>query len=229
MDRKPTLGGKCLEEWQQWPFTGLGGESQAARARPPGFFPCPKGRRLKAVLDKSAELTFPPVFAFPILNDPPWLRSANASVALRSSRSPVSPSQRPSSLGIGVSLPANSTAPNSVLHRAVPASRPRSRRSWSASQERTAAGDTTASSELWPISATPFPIRRWATSFAGTGSNRHRDAAKIPPGRISSPPTLPSWQVPTSSRLRCLLGEVSPPTTSYSSSIWNRAGSASPA
>src|ERR1019366_7948186 len=52
-DRKPTLGGKCLEEWQQWPFTGLGGESQAARARPPGFFPCPKGRRLKAVLDKS--------------------------------------------------------------------------------------------------------------------------------------------------------------------------------
>ena len=52
-DRKPTLGGKCLEEWQQWPFTGLGGESQAAGARPPGFFPCPKGRRLKAVLDKS--------------------------------------------------------------------------------------------------------------------------------------------------------------------------------
>src|ERR1035437_4699661 len=30
-----------------------GRQSQAARARPPGFFPCPKGRRLKAVLDKS--------------------------------------------------------------------------------------------------------------------------------------------------------------------------------
>src|SRR6476469_630082 len=32
---------------------------------------------------------------------------------------------------------------------------------------------TTASSELWPISVTPFPIRRWVTSFADTGSSRH--------------------------------------------------------
>jgi putative transposase len=62
----------------------------------------------------------------------------------------------------------------------------------------------------------------------GTGSNRHRDAAKILPGRISSPLISPSWQAPTSSALRYLLGEVSPPTTSCSSSIWNRAESASP-
>jgi hypothetical protein len=93
----------------------------------------------------------------------------------------VSPSQIPSSPSIGDSLPANSTAPNSVLHhRAVPASRPKSGRSLSVSQERTPSGVTTPLSELWPISATPSPIRRRATSFAGTGSNRHRDEAKIP-------------------------------------------------
>jgi hypothetical protein len=60
------------------------------------------------------------------------------------------------------------------------------------------------------------------------GSNRHRSEAKIPPGGISSPPTWPSWQVPTSSLLKCLPGEVSPPTTSCFSFIWNLAGSVSP-
>jgi len=110
---------------------------------------------------------------------PPSLRSASDSVALPLSRSPVSPSQIPSSPGIGDSLPANSTAPNSALHhRAVPASRPKWRHSLSASQKTTPAGVTTASSKFWPISATPSPIRRWATSSAGTGSNRHRDEAK---------------------------------------------------
>src|SRR4051794_8406696 len=44
-------------------------------------------------------------------------------------------------------------------------------------------------SEPWPISATPFPIRRWATSFDATGSSRHLSGARIPPGRISLPPT----------------------------------------
>jgi len=81
----------------------------------------------------------------------------------------------------------------------------------------------------WPIWGTLSPIRPWATSFAGTGSLRHPNAAKLPPGAISSPPTSPSWQVPISSPLRCSLGEVSPPTTSCSSSIWNRVGSPSPA
>src|SRR5213079_1930729 len=38
--------------------------------------------------------------------------------------------------------------------------------------------DTTASSEPWPISATPFPIRQWATSFADTGSRRHPSGAR---------------------------------------------------
>jgi putative transposase len=53
------------------------------------------------------------------LSDPqrsPSLRSASDAAALLFSRSPVSPSQIPSSPGIGDSLPANSTAPNSVLH-----------------------------------------------------------------------------------------------------------------
>jgi putative transposase len=81
-------------------------------------------------------------------------------------------------------IAANSTAPNSVLHPAAHASRPKWRRSLSASPEKTPAGDTTGSSVLWPISATLFPIRRWATSFAATESNRHRDAAKILPGRF---------------------------------------------
>ena len=73
----------------------------------------------------------------------------------------------------------------------------------------TPAGDTTASSEPWPISVTWFPIRRWATSFAATGSSRHPNGARIPPGRISLPPTWPSLQVPTSSPSKCLPGEVS--------------------
>jgi putative transposase len=57
------------------------------------------------------------------LSDPqrsPSLRSASDSAALLFSRSPVSPSQIPSSPGIGDSLPANSTAPNSVLHSGRP-------------------------------------------------------------------------------------------------------------
>src|SRR6266481_3600886 len=49
--------------------------------------------------------------------------------------------------------------------------------------------DTTVSSEPWPISATPSPIRRWATSFVDTGSSRHPSGVRIRPGRISSPPT----------------------------------------
>src|SRR5258708_3803162 len=48
------------------------------------------------------------------------LRSVRGSATLRFSRSPVSPSQIPSSPGTAGSLPANSTAPNSVLHRAAP-------------------------------------------------------------------------------------------------------------
>jgi hypothetical protein len=82
--------------------------------------------------------------------------------------------------------------------------------------------DTTALSELWPISAIPFPIRRWETSFADTGSRRHPSGASRPPGRISLLPTWLSWQVPTSSPSRCSRGEVSPPTTCCSSSIWKR-------
>jgi putative transposase len=45
---------------------------------------------------------------------------------------------------------------------------------------------------LEPISAMPFPIRRWATSFAATGSSRHPSGARIPPGRISLPTIWPS-------------------------------------
>ncbi len=37
-----------------------------------------------------------------------------------------------------------------------------------------------------PISATLFPIRRWATSFGDTGSSQHPSGAKLLPGRISS-------------------------------------------
>jgi len=47
-------------------------------------------------------------------------------------------------------------------------------------RENSPAGDMTASSEPWPISATPFPIRRWATSFADTESSRHPSEARIP-------------------------------------------------
>ena len=85
----------------------------------------------------------------------------------------MSPNPIPSSPGTGGSLPASLTAPNYVLRRAGPASRPNWKRSLCASPERTPAGDTTASSEPWPISATPFPIRPWETSFADTGSSRH--------------------------------------------------------
>src|SRR5438270_235569 len=134
----------------------------------------------------------------------------------------------PSSPGTGASLPANLTAPNYVLRRAGPASRPNWKRSLSASPERTPAGDTTALSEPCPISATPFPIKRWAISCADTGSSRHPSGARIPPGKISLPPTWPSWQVPTSSPSKCSPGEVSPRTTSCSSFIWNRAASVSP-
>src|SRR5712671_6841349 len=80
---------------------------------------------------------------------------------------------------------------------------PKSKRSLSALPERTPAGDTTALSERWPISATPFQIRRWATSFADTGSHRRPSGARIPPGRISSPPTWRFWPVPTSSPRKC--------------------------
>ena len=87
--------------------------------------------------------------------------------------------------GTGGSLPANLTAPNYVHRRAGPASRPNWKRSLCASPERTQVGDTTASSERWPISATSFPIRRWATSCADTESCRHLSGARILPGRIS--------------------------------------------
>ena len=60
----------------------------------------------------SSGRTFRPVCAFPIPSDPPLLRSASGSVALRSSRSPVSPNPILSSPGTAGSLPANSTAPN---------------------------------------------------------------------------------------------------------------------
>ena len=39
------------------------------------------------------------------------------------------------------------------------------------------------------------------------GSSRRLSGARIPPGRISLPPAWPSWQVPTSSPLKCSLGE----------------------
>src|SRR5579859_217588 len=80
----------------------------------------------------SSELIFPPVCDSRIPNVRPSLRSANDSAALLFSRSPVSPSQIPSSPGIGGLLPANSTAPNSAHHPAAPASRPKWRRSSSA-------------------------------------------------------------------------------------------------
>src|SRR4029077_14712917 len=115
--------------------------------------------------------------------------SASGSAGLHFSRSPVSPNPIPSSPGTGGSLPANLTAQNYVLRRGGPASRPNWKRSLSASPERPPAGYTTASSEPWPILAAPFPIRRWATSFADTGSSRHPSGARIPPGRISSPVT----------------------------------------
>ena len=57
--------------------------------------------------------------------------------------------------------------------RAGPASRPNWKRSLSVAPEKTPAGGTTASSEPWPISATSFPIRPWATYFADTNSSRH--------------------------------------------------------
>jgi putative transposase len=44
------------------------------------------------------------------------------------------------------------------------------------------------------------------------------------PGRISLPRTWPSWRVPTSSRSKCLPGEVLSPTTSCFSFIWKVAG-----
>src|SRR3954451_17410574 len=78
------------------------------------------------------------------------------------------------------------------------------------------------------VGALSNPIRRWATSCVDTGSSRHPSGARIPPGRISLPPTWPSWQVPTSSPSKCSPGEVSSPTTSCSSFSWNRAASASP-
>ena len=49
-----------------------------------------------------------------------------------------------------------------------------------------AVGDTTPSSELWPISATEFPIKRWATSCAATGSSRHRGHGNDELGRTFS-------------------------------------------
>jgi putative transposase len=147
-----------------------------------------------------------------ITSDPPWLKSVSDSAGLRFSRSPVSPNPIPSSPGTGGSLPANSTAPNSVLLQAGPASRPNWKRSLCASPERAPSGDMIASSEPWPISATLFPIRPWETSLADTGSGRHQSGARISPGRISSPPTRPCWQVPTSSQSKCSPGEVSPPT-----------------
>src|SRR5262245_5491405 len=176
----------------------------------------------------SSEPNFPPVCVFRIPNDQPLLRSVSDSAVLRFSRSPVWPSPIPSSLGTGGSLHANSTAPSCVLHPAGPASHSTSKRSLSASPGRTPVGDTTVLSEPWPISATRCPIRRWATSFDDTESSRHPSAARIPPGRISSPPTWPSWLVPTSSQSKCSPGEVSPPTTSCSSFISNLAASVSP-
>ena len=41
------------------------------------------------------------------------------------------------------------------------------------------------------------------TFFADTGSSRRPSGARILPRRISSPPTWPSWLVPTSSRSQC--------------------------
>src|ERR1019366_2595736 len=66
--------------------------------------------------------TFPPVSAFLIPSDGPSLKSAGGSAGLPFSRSPMWPSQIPSSPGTAGSLPANSTAPNYVLHPAGPAS-----------------------------------------------------------------------------------------------------------
>jgi len=77
----------------------------------------------------------------------------------------VSPSPIPSSPGTAGSLPANLTAPNSVLHPDGPARRP-NRNSLCASPWRTRAEDTTAWSELWPISATWFPSDREQPSSA---------------------------------------------------------------
>ncbi len=62
----------------------------------------------------SSARTFPPVCAFRIPSDPPLLKSVSGSAARRFSRSPVSPNPIPSSPGTAGSLPANSTAPNSV-------------------------------------------------------------------------------------------------------------------
>ena len=115
-----------------------------------------------------SERTFPPVCASPIPRDPPLLKSVGDSAGLPFSKSPVSPSPIPSSPGTAGSLPANSTAPNYVLHPDGPAWRPSWKRSLCGSPERTPAGDTIASSEPWPISATLFPIRPWETSFVGT-------------------------------------------------------------
>jgi len=79
-DRKPTLGGKCFKQWSNWLFTGLPGQFQAARLGPPDCFPCPKGRRPKAVLDKSdlADMLWPGQDAIGRLfseagPDGPWL------------------------------------------------------------------------------------------------------------------------------------------------------------
>ena len=69
-----------------------------------------------------------------------------------------------------------------------------------------------------PISAIPSPIRPWGTSFADMGSPPRPSGARRPPGRISLPPTWPSWPAPTSSRSRYSPGKVSPPTTCSSSS-----------
>jgi len=122
----------------------------------------------------SSVLTFPPECVFPIPSDRPSLKSASGSAGRHFSRSLVSPNRIPSSPGTAGSLPANLMAPSYV---ARPASRSNGKRSLSVTPERTPAGGTTALSEPWPISGTWFPI------------SRHRRAVRVPPGRISLPPT----------------------------------------
>jgi len=71
----------------------------------------------------------------------------------------------------------------------------------SASRERTPVGDTTALSELWPISAILSPIRRWETSFADT---TRFSAIKVAPAPKRSQNT--TWKDFIASHMAVLAG-----------------------
>jgi len=136
----------------------------------------------------SSEPTFPPRCAFPIPSGSTLAEIGQRLAELHFSR--VACVAKPDTIlaGTAGSLPANSTAPNSVLHPVVPASPPQSKRSWSASPERTPVGDTDRIVGGSPISATSF------RSDGGQHPRRYGIQPAPKPSqnttwKISSPPT----------------------------------------